>query len=275
MTKTPDVELILQARESTGLTRVAFCGGVAIMLSRPAPHREQPQDNEDAAGILRVGSTSGVLAVADGVGGIAGGGKASILAVEVALEFIRGRQDETTALRDLLVGALDAANAEVLGFNGAGATTITLAAVEDGTVRVCNVGDSEALVTGQRGRIKFRSTSHSPVGYAIEAGLLDANEALHHEERHVVSNTLGSTSMSLDIGAPVTLSTRDTLLLGSDGVFDNVLVDEIVQLARKGPADAAAEALARHASDRMAVAEDGQPSKPDDMTLILFRPGGR
>ena len=41
------------------------------------------------------------------------------------------------------------------------------------------------LTTGQRGRLRMQTVSHSPVGFAIEYGLLDESEAMHHEERHL------------------------------------------------------------------------------------------
>ena len=56
-----------------------------------------------------------------------------------------------------------------------------------------------------------------------------------------------------------------------DGITDNVHIDEIVELVRKGPLDAAAKAVAAKAIERMAAERRGQPSKPDDLSLILFR----
>ena len=112
---------------------------------------------------------------------------------------------------------------------------------------------------------------HSPTGFAVEAGFLDQREALHHEERHLVSNFLGTPDMRIDVGAEVELQSRDTVLLASDGLMDNVHVDEIVERVRKGPVDDGANKVIGLANRRMADTSSAQPSKPDDLSLILFR----
>lgn len=268
--ETSDTRILCHPREDR-LEVHELAGGAAVVVGLAAPHRAAPSANEDAAGVLRVGETGAVVAVADGVGGSPHGGLASVAAIEAALTTVRDRLASATTLDELLVPAIDAANDAVLRIGGGAATTLTLATVEADRVRIGNVGDSEALITGQRGRVKFRTTSHSPVGYALEAGILDADEAMRHEERHVVSNTVGSQEMSVDIGAPVPLARRDTLIVASDGLFDNVLADEVVELARKGPLEVAAGRLTDLARRRMAAPGEGEPSKPDDLTLILFR----
>ena len=140
--------------------------------------------------------------------------------------------------------------------------------------RPYHVGDSEILVVGQRGRIKLQTVSHSPVGYAVEAGLLTQKEALHHDDRHLVSNLIGSPDMRIEVGSPMVLAPRDTVLLATDGLFDNLTVREIVKMIRAGPLLDAASALIRACESRMQSPGAGTPSKPDDVTFILYR-GGR
>ncbi len=48
------------------------------------------------------------------------------------------------------------------------------------------------LFTGHKGKIKLQTISRSPVGYAVHTGLLDETEAMHHEDRHLASNIIGS-----------------------------------------------------------------------------------
>jgi serine/threonine protein phosphatase PrpC len=114
--------------------------------------------------------------------------------------------------------------------------------------------------------------AHSPVGYAVESGLLGAGEAIHHDARHVVSNVVGADDMRIEIGPVITLHPLDTVVIVSDGVFDNLHVEEIVELARRGPLAAAAAAIGEGSRARMLGAADRRlPCKPDDMTLVLFR----
>ena len=109
------------------------------------------------------------------------------------------------------------------------------------------------------------------MGYAVEAGLLDELEAMYHEQRHVVSNVIGRPDMRIEIGSPLELAARDTLLVATDGLFDNLHLPEIVERLRKGALPAAVDELAGHSRQRMQEPTDGQPSKPDDLTLVAFR----
>ena len=67
------------------------------------------------------------------------------------------------------------------------------------------------------------------------------------------------------------LNTYDTLLVATDGVFDNLQLDEIVQLVRKGPLPAQTESLRQLAWERMTAETPNTPSKPDDCSAITFR----
>ena len=61
------------------------------------------------------------------------------------------------------------------------------------------------------------------------------------------------------------------MIVASDGLADNVHLEEMIQTIRKGPQFKAGEKLARLARDRMTSEAQGLPSHPDDMTFILFR----
>jgi serine/threonine protein phosphatase PrpC len=140
----------------------------------------------------------------------------------------------------------------------------------NGRIRSYHVGDSELMSVGQRGRIKLRVTPHSPTGFAVEAGLLDEDEAVEHDARHLLFNVIGAPDMRIEIGTPVKLGGYDTVLLSSDGLLDNLYLDEIVGIIRAGSLRRAADALVKLARDRMAGTSEG-PSKPDDLTVILYR----
>ena len=102
---------------------------------------------------------------------------------------------ETMLLRTAILNGIEA----VLSLANGSATTMTVATIEGLIARMYQVGDSEAMVVGQRGRIKSQTMAHSPTGFAVEAGFLDERAALHHEERHLVSNFIGTTDMHIDI----------------------------------------------------------------------------
>lgn len=237
---------------------------------------EKSGPNEDSAAIIPVNEEYLVLIVADGVGGMAGARRASNLTVETIAESIQSI-DETTGrkLRTAILDGIEAANQAILDLGTRSASTLALAEIGPDYVRTYHVGDSILLICGQRGRLKIQTTPHSPVGFAMEAGLIDENEALAHHELNLIFNVIGSADMRIEIGSEIPIAPRDTLLVASDGLTDNLLQDESVEIIRKGPLDKAILALTDLAEGRMATEAPGRPSKPDDFTAILFRPTTR
>ena len=244
-------------------------GGSVVAYTYRAPDKET--ENEDTVAVIPFGPQAAVLVVADGAGGLPAGKRASLAAVTTLVESLQMAMVETMLLRTAILNGIEAANTAVQELGNGSATTLTVVTVEGLTVRAYQVGDSEAMVVGQRGLVRLQTTAHSPTGFAVEAGFLDQRDALHHAERHLVSNFIGTTDMRIDVGAEVTLQPRDTIMLASDGLMDNVHVEEIIQRIRIGPPDEAVERVISLAKRRMAGASAGQPSKPDDLSLILFR----
>ena len=263
-----DVVLLDGAREPDQ-RHVSVGGGNAIAYTCRSPDKES--ENEDTVAVIPYGPQAVVLIVADGAGGLPAGKRASLAAVTTLVGSLQTAMAETMLLRTAILDGIEAANCAVQDLGNGSATTLTVITVEGLTVRAYQIGDSEAMVVGQRGFIKLQTTPHSPTGFAVEAGFLDQREALHHAERHLVSNFLGTTDMRIDVGTEVVLRPRDTIMLASDGLMDNVHVDEIIERIRKGPLDNAARAVITLANRRMAGPTATQPSKPDDLSLILFR----
>ncbi len=261
--------LLLEAAFEPQQLEADVAGGVAVAYSCKDPQKES--ENQDTVGIIPYGPAAAVLVVADGAGGLPAGKRASLTAVTTLAESLHAAMNQTALLRTAILNGIEAANNAVLALANGSATTMTVITIEGLVARSYQIGDSEAIIVGQRGVIKLQTTAHSPTGFAVEAGFLDEREALHHEDRHLVSNFLGTTDMRIDVGATVRLNPRDTVLVASDGLMDNVHVDEIIECVRKGPLTTAASRAVEMASQRMQTSDDGQPSKPDDLSLILFR----
>jgi serine/threonine protein phosphatase PrpC len=254
----------------TAETRIIEIGGGSVVAyTCRSPDKET--DNEDTVAAIPYGPDAAVLVVADGAGGLPAGRRASRTAVGQLEASLQTAMSETMLLRTAILNGIDKANRAVLDLGGGSATTLTVVTVEGSIARTYQIGDSEAIIVGQRGKVKAQTLAHSPTGFAVEAGFLDQRAALHHEERHLVSNFLGSSDMRIDMGGTVMLSPFDTVLLASDGLTDNLHFTEIVEVIRKGSLNAAAENLTRLAKRRMTVESKTQPSKPDDLSLILFR----
>ncbi len=269
-----DSPIILEGAVGPDRVEVGVAGGQAIAYTCRSPYKDS--ENEDTVAILPYGPGAAVLVVADGAGGLPAGKRASMTAVRTLAESLQVAMDKTMLLRTSILNGIEAANDAVLRLANGSATTMTVITLEGRLARSYQIGDSEAIVMGQRGLIKLQTTAHSPTGFAVEAGFLDEREALHHADRHIVSNFIGTTDMGIDVGAAVDLDIKDTILLASDGLMDNVHVDEIIEIVRKGPLTDALQGLVDLANQRMRNAEKGEPSKPDDLSLILFRkPGTR
>jgi len=244
-------------------------GGEFVAYSCPSPDKETT--NEDTIAVIPYGPQAAALVVADGAGGLPAGKRASLAAVTTFIDSLQTAMAETALLRTAVLNGIEAANRAVLELGNGSATTLTVVTLEGLTARAYQIGDSEAMIVGQRGLLKLQTPVHSPTGLAVEAGFLDQREALHHAERHLVSNFLGTTEMRIDVGGEVHLKPRDTIVLASDGLMDNVHTEEIIDRIRKGPLSDALESLVLLAGQRMAGQSVGQPSKPDDLSLILFR----
>jgi serine/threonine protein phosphatase PrpC len=258
---------------TTSVTVDAATGdfGSVVAYAAPSPYRAEGECSQDAAAVIVAAGGGLVLAVADGVGGTPGGELASSLAIKTLQKAVAGcAQPED--VRAAILDGFEHADESARETSGVGRTTLLVAEVQGRSVRTYNTGDSEALVVGRGGRIKLRTVVHSPVGYQVAAGVLDEQEALHHDERHVISNVLGAKAMRIDVGPPHELDARDTLVLGSDGLFDNVTSDELAEAMRGSDLTEVAQQLAALVAQRMQEPEDGAPSKEDDLTFVLYRP---
>ena len=244
--------------------------GIVCVRSLRSPTKETP--NEDAAVVVPIGRKAVVVAVADGVGGTPAGREAAITAVRNLAKKLAQKEDETDQLRPAILDAVEDSNRQILALGRGAATTLVIAEIVTRRLRSYHVGDSELVSVGQRGRVKWRVVPHSPTGFAVEAGLLDENEAVQHDQRHILFNVIGAQDMRVEIGTAVRLADRDTVLLATDGLLDNLFFDEIVEIMRIGPLPVAADRLVDQARKRMSNNGGDKPSKPDDLTVILYRP---
>ncbi len=244
--------------------------GWVCVRSLRSPDKDTP--NEDSAAVIEVGPDALVLAVADGVGGTPAGREASNLTLQTLSRVLTEQPPDVQSLRTPILDAVEEANRGVIELARGAATTLVVAEVIARRLRSYHVGDSELIGVGQRGRIKQRVVPHSPTGFAVEAGLLDEDEAVQHEARHVLFNVIGTPDMRVEVGTAVQLAARDTVLLATDGLLDNLYIDEIVDIIRRGPLPRAADRLVEKARLRMGGEAKDQPSKPDDLTIVLFRP---
>ena len=221
--------------------------------------------NEDGYSIISMPGPMLIAAVADGVGGHNFGARASRLALETLHASVQGAGGGD--IHTTILSSLETSNQRILQESGFGAATTFIGiTLTDKQVQTYNVGDSGALVFGAQGKLKLQTLAHSPVADALRAGIIDEQTALKHTARNIVSNVLGTSTMHVTHGPSVKLSARDTLVIASDGLYDNFLVQEIVDIMRKGPLPEALRRLVETCQQRM----QGQ-GKADDLTVVALR----
>ena len=172
--------------------------------------------NEDG---LFVSESEGVIrfGVADGAGGHPRGGDA---AYEV-LDEIR----KVTA--DSLFAQIERANERVLELKVGAKTTLAFAHIDQERISFHTVGDSEIVYWNAVGRELYSSTPHSPTGLKVEAGVTSQEDALSDPERHIVNSLMGDEFVKINSTTNIKLKKGHTVLLGTDGIFDNISHQEL------------------------------------------------
>lgn len=158
-----------------------------------------------------------VVAVADGMGGHAGGEIASRTAIETATSVGGGPLVRVQAAN---LAVLDAASRRPR-LAGMG-TTLTLALLDPvGTAEFAHVGDSRGYLL-REGSLTHVTDDHSYVAEMIAAGRMTPEEAEVHPYRSVVTRAVGlEASVDIDV-IEVDLAVGDRLLLCSDGLTNMV-----------------------------------------------------
>jgi PPM family protein phosphatase len=260
---TPLKPLVLLQSQLDASVPCETASASVVAFSTPAPY--PGRRNEDGVAVLDLLERGTIAVVADGAGGQPAGDRAAELAVNALVQCIEAVND----VRDGVLSGFERANQAVLELGVGAATTLAVAHLTPQGLRTYHAGDSAVMVFGQRGKLKLQTIAHSPVGYAIEAGVLDAFDAMDHTDRHLVSNLIGTHEMRIEVGPLRALGHFDTVVVASDGLFDNLGVDEVGALVRKGPLATAAHELATAARQRMA--QEDKPSKPDDLSFVVMR----
>jgi len=228
-------------------SRAVETGAMGVEVAGATDRGTVRTENQDAWGATpRDGGVA--LALADGMGGHAGGRESAEAAIEAAVH----RLAEAGPLERVLESAVHDANAAVAGvrdlIGGDPGTTLVLACIEDDRAVIANVGDSRAYV--MRGGVLQQLThDHSWVGDEVRAGRLDAAAARHHPRRNIITRAVMGDPVEADLfQAP--LQRGDVMLLCTDGVWEPLTDAMLVAfLTSDGPLARVLERLCEAALD--------------------------
>lgn len=240
-------------------------------------------NNQDAMMSFLASSSSseslpdvGMFIVADGMGGYHDGEKASAIAARVVMRhlmyevFDQLLQDnlggaERPTVMDVMREAVQKANVAVSAEIPEGGTTVTATVILGDLVYIAHVGDSRAYLITEDG-IEQITRDHSLVQRLIELDQLTLEEAAEHPQRNVLYRAIGQ-SESLDVDAITRrLPPRSRLLLCSDGLWNLVSEDTILEVVYKhsNPQEVCNQ-LVEMANER---------GGPDNITVILVQMPG-
>jgi len=174
----------------------------------------------------------GLIVVADGMGGHAGGEVASDVAVATIVAVLKDNLSQLNGGGDsaeicsALTRAFERANEEILArvsedpdLKGMG-TTVVLALEQHGTLHVAHVGDSRAYLFQER-VLRRLTNDHSLVAEMVHAGEISTREARNHRLRNYLTRSLGQALPQAELQTAA-WSSGDYLLLCSDGLTSMV-----------------------------------------------------
>jgi protein phosphatase len=217
--------------------------------------------------------------VADGMGGHAGGERASALAVQSVEESVlntikwffdlRGPEGDTViqefqeALRQADARLLDevSRHPELRGMG----TTLTLAYHLGSALFIVHVGDSRCYLL-RRGDLLCLTQDHTLVAEWARQGVLSPEEAEHHRLRHVIVNVVGGREAGVEVEVhKLGLEAGDRILLCTDGLTEMVPHEEIAAMLNATPDS-------RAACERLVAAANERGGR-DNITAVVARFG--
>jgi PPM family protein phosphatase len=196
-------------------------------------HIGRREENQDFFGVSDH-ELGRLLIVCDGMGGNAGGSRASWLCTNQIQETFANSgslcgipQNTHKILEEVVVACVQQANTRVYEesqnnphLQGMG-TTCVLAIIYDSFVYYANVGDSRAYLIGASGgNISQLTKDHSLVQLLIDEGELSEIDAATSPNKHVITRAIGiHPVVTVDTGMiPAKLTEGDALLLCTDGL---------------------------------------------------------
>lgn len=237
--------------------------------------REQQQDAfifSDLDNVTAVREKGALAVVADGMGGMAMGQEASILASKVVLQTYQ-EASGAEATPDFLLKATHQANdmvfqmaSDVRLAHQVGTTLISVI-IKDQKLYWNSVGDSGLYLirNGEIAQLNHEHTYARKLNQDLHIGRIKRAQAMFHPERQALTSFIGLTDLN-EIDAnikPFPLQEEDCVLLCSDGLNGTLTSDEILRLVQQHGNDAP-DALVEATLDRALPHQD-------NVTVVMLR----
>ncbi|MBQ2261496.1 MAG: serine/threonine-protein phosphatase [Loktanella sp.] len=206
----------------------------------------------------------GLWAVSDGMGGHAAGDYASQTIVE-HLNSV-GVPASADDLRARVMSRLTSANEIILDHAAQldrgtiGATLVSLLVHQDDYACLWS-GDSRAYLL-RAGQFVQQSRDHTEVRALLDASTITPEEAANWPRRNVITKAIGVSELPDVELVTGRLAVGDVFVLCSDGLTEHLSDDDIMNIVREFPPQAACDALVRETLARGAR---------DNVTVVILR----
>jgi PPM family protein phosphatase len=191
------------------------------------------KENQDRYFIREFEDRTILLAVADGMGGEAGGGLAAQIAVEAFKDFNSNLAAVEASFGTVFQFADQRIREEIRKdpqLEGMG-TTLTSAYLKKGEIHWAHVGDSR-LYLFRTGELTQVTEDHTFVTRLVKEGTITKEQARVHPLQNVLIHCLGCKPMMISSGQ-FKVQKNDLVLLCSDGLYHEVRDEEMVSILIK------------------------------------------
>ena len=228
----------------------------------------QRQRNEDN---YYVSPDQRLFVVADGMGGAAGGAKASKLAVEILEEEWKTTPPSgfsSELVRKWLMQAVNKANEAIFDeressalVKGMGTTVVVGVQTDSDMLEIAHVGDSRAYLL-REGESVLLTNDHSVVQEMVRAGRLTEAQARTNPYKNLITRCLGHERKVEIDQIPVELKPKDWIILCSDGLSTVLLDDQICEIVGQ-------KADPKQICDEL-VKQTIEGGAPDNVTVVVI-----
>lgn len=189
-------------------------------------------NNQDYANQYKNKAGKSMVLLADGMGGHRAGNIASEMAVtDLGAAWVATEISTINEVREWFAEYLEKENQQIhrIGqdeeHKGMG-TTLEAVAIIDDQVLFAHVGDSRIGLV-RNGEYHQLTSDHSLVNALLKAGQITEEEAAHHPQRNIITQSIGQKDeLQPDFGM-VTVEAGDFIVINSDGLTNMISGDEI------------------------------------------------
>ena len=189
-------------------------------------------NNQDYANQYINKAGKSMIFLADGMGGHRAGNIASEMAVtDLGAAWVATEISTINEVREWFAENLEKENQQIhrIGqdeeHKGMG-TTLEAVAIIDDQVLFAHVGDSRIGLV-RNGEYHQMTSDHSLVNALLKAGQITEEEAAHHPQRNIITQSIGQKDeLQPDFGM-VTVEAGDFIVINSDGLTNMISGDEI------------------------------------------------